>query len=305
MKLQKESYLVEDKICKFGGEMFPKFGWCIIMLGGPGSGKSTAYSRKVAIDAKKYDPDSFKEFSRKKSDIDGDIYILKNGKEFDPAAYGIKPPYDLTNPEVVTTLHTLMRPTTKKVKNQMLSDKGANKNRLPNIAFDIVGSDPEDVTSIVYTAKNLGYKIGVVWILAEIDVAVDRRSFKAERRGAPSLVIRKHDDMYNALSTLIRDGIVETVDDFWIILDVVSVEGLDGDFDDIKVANAFKVNSSSDLGHIDKTISNELYADERMKKYLNAFSSMKDSSRSKITKYLSDKDLDTNMADYLKQNSKK
>ena len=77
-----ETLLTEDKICKFGGEMFPKFGWCVIMLGGPGSGKSTAFNRRIAIDAKKYDPDSFKQFSKKKSDITGSTFILKNGKEF-------------------------------------------------------------------------------------------------------------------------------------------------------------------------------------------------------------------------------
>ena len=49
----------------------------------------------------------------------------------------------------------------------------------------------------------------------------------------------------------------------------------------------------------------ELLDNDRIKKYLSAFSSIKGSSRDKITKYLSDKDLDTNMADYLKQNSKK
>lgn len=304
MKLIAEDILKEDKVCKFGGEMFPKFGWCIIMLGGPGSGKSTAYNKKVAIDAKKYDPDSFKEFSKKKSDIDGDVFILKNGKEFDPASYGIKPPYDLSNPEVVTTLHKLMKPTTKKAMAQMLSGKGSSEGRLPNIAFDIVGSDPDDVTSIVYTAKNIGYKIGIVWILAEVDVAVDRRAFKAERRGMPSLIIRKHDDMYNALSTLIRDGIVEAVNDFWIVLDKVSVEGLEGDYDSIRVANVFKVRSSKELSDFDDTVSDELLDNDRIKKYLSAFSSIKGSSRDKITKYLSDKDLDTNMADYLSQDKK-
>lgn len=299
MKLLKEQILTEDKVCKFGGEMFPKFGWCVIMLGGPGSGKSTAYNNKVAINAKKYDPDSFKEFSRKRSDIDGDVFILKNGKEFDPAAYGIKPPYDLSNPDVVTTLHKLMKPTTKKVMAQMLSDKGANKDRLPNIAFDIVGSDPDDVTSIVYTAQNLGYKIGIVWILAEVDVAIDRRAFKAERRGMPSLIIKKHDDMYNALSTLIRDGIVEAVDDFWIILDKVSIANLEGDYDQLKVANVFKVNSSRELSDFDNTVIDELSTDERVKKYINAFKSIKGSSRDKILKYLSDDNIDDNMQNYL------
>lgn len=293
-----ESVLNEDKVCKFGGEMFPKFGWCVIMLGGPGSGKSFAYEKKVAINAKKYDPDSFKEFSRKRSDVDGDVFILKNGKEFDPAEYGIKPPYDLSNPEVVTTLHKIMKPTTKKAMAQMLSDKGVDPERLPNIAFDIVGSDPDDVTSIVHSAKALGYKIGVVWVLAEVSVAVDRRAFKAKRRGMPSLIIRKHDDMYNALSVLIRDGIVETVNDFWIILDTVSVENLGGGYETIRVANAFKVNSSAELSGIDETITDELSGDSRIMKYIDAFNQIKGTSRDKILGYLSDDDLDSRSEDY-------
>lgn len=298
MKLIVEDLLKEDKVVKFGGEVYPKFGWCTIMLGGPGSGKSTAYNKKVPINAKKYDPDSFKEFSKKKSDVDGDIFILKNGKTFDPAEYGIKPPYDLSNPDVVTTLHKIMKPTTKKAMAQMLSDKGADKDRLPNIAFDIVGSDPDDVTSIVYSAKAMGYKVAVVWILAEVSVATDRRAFKAERRGMPSLIIRKHDDMYNALSTLIRDNIVEAVDDFWIVLDTISLQNLDGDYDSIKVANVFKVNSSSDLSDIDGTITDELKYDDRIKKYLDAFKSIRGTSREKILGYISDDDLDNRPEEY-------
>ena len=37
-----ESVLTEDKQVKFGGEVSPKYGWCVIYAGGPASGKSSS-----------------------------------------------------------------------------------------------------------------------------------------------------------------------------------------------------------------------------------------------------------------------
>ena len=39
MTLLEGEELLEDKMVKYGGELSPKFGWCAIFVGGPGSGK--------------------------------------------------------------------------------------------------------------------------------------------------------------------------------------------------------------------------------------------------------------------------
>ena len=42
-----ENLLFEDKMVKFGNELAPKYGWCCIYIGGPGSGKGFATNLSV------------------------------------------------------------------------------------------------------------------------------------------------------------------------------------------------------------------------------------------------------------------
>lgn len=53
--------LVEDKVVKFGGQTFPKFGWCVILMGGGGSGKGTAFNSLIPIEGAYLNVDNLKE----------------------------------------------------------------------------------------------------------------------------------------------------------------------------------------------------------------------------------------------------
>ena len=56
--------LNEDKVVKFGGQVFPKFGWCIILMGGGGSGKGTAFNSLIPIEGAYLNVDDLKENPR-------------------------------------------------------------------------------------------------------------------------------------------------------------------------------------------------------------------------------------------------
>ena len=56
-----EQELLEDKMVKFGGELSPKFGWCVIYVGGPASGKGSATSFLSRLQGRYYNVDDFKE----------------------------------------------------------------------------------------------------------------------------------------------------------------------------------------------------------------------------------------------------
>ena len=58
--------LLEDKVTKFGGEVFPKFGWCCILAGGSGSGKGYTLKNYIPIEGRMFDPDAVKEKTIKK-----------------------------------------------------------------------------------------------------------------------------------------------------------------------------------------------------------------------------------------------
>lgn len=294
--------LKEDKVVKFGGQVDPKYGWCVIVVGGPGSGKSTAFHDKIMIQSRKFDaddlkkfrynPNDFKTFKYHDSDFHGEYFVIGSGQKFYPADYGIKPPYDLSNPEVVSTLHEITRPMRLKLKAQMLSNNKAGDDRLPNISFDITGADVEDITSVVDTAKDIGYRVGIVWVVTELAVAYDRRVNKASRKMKPDIVVKKHSGVHHSLVTLVTNRIVEQVDDFWVLLDKVSVENLDsGNYDDIKVSNVFRVNSSEELSDFDDNVISELSSDSRAAKYLAAFREINSKSAGEIEKWLSSGDV--------------
>ena len=63
MMLEEEK-LNEDKVVKFGGEVYPKFGWCLIMMGGSAAGKGTILDKLVPFQGSYYNPDSLKEVER-------------------------------------------------------------------------------------------------------------------------------------------------------------------------------------------------------------------------------------------------
>lgn len=65
MKIIFEStQLNEDKVVKFDGQTFPKFGWAVILMGGGGSGKSTVFERLIPIEGKYMNTDMLKENPR-------------------------------------------------------------------------------------------------------------------------------------------------------------------------------------------------------------------------------------------------
>lgn len=292
--------LNEDRVVKFNGKIDPLFGWCIIVVGGPGSGKSKAFKEKILIQSKKYDPDELKIFRKHDSDFDGEYYLLKSGQKFRPAQMGIEPPYDLSNKKVTAALHEITRPIRNSIKNHMLSDSGHDSNRLPNISFDITGSDVEDITSIVYTAKNIGYKIAIVWVITELSVAFDRRVNKAKRRMEPEVVVEKHRGVHDTLNSLLANGVVEQVNDFWILLDTISIRNIEGqNYEDIlsqevfksndkeivRVSNVFRVGSTAELSNFDDLVISEIEKDPRLFKYLTAFHSIEAKTREQITDY--------------------
>ena len=56
--------LTEDKIVKVGGEMYPKDGWALILMGGGGSGKGTVLNSLIPFEGKYMNVDDLKENPR-------------------------------------------------------------------------------------------------------------------------------------------------------------------------------------------------------------------------------------------------
>lgn len=212
--------LNEDRTVKFDGVTFPNYGWCVIMCGGPGIGKSTAYRNLVSINAKKFDVDDLKTYKLETSELEGNKLIMKNGDVWE--LDGIPEPYNMSNPAFTSFVHEKTRPFARKVKQQFFNmGVKDNKETLPNIVFDITGSDIEDFQYIIENVKPLGYKISVVWVLGDFEQAIKQNAQRGRQVDA-SIVFKKHKKVMSTVQDLLLDKVMlRSIDEFWVIVQSV------------------------------------------------------------------------------------
>ena len=251
MKLKaklRESILTEDKIEKFDGTTYPKDGWCLIMCGGPGSGKSTVLKNIIPINAKIYDADAIKQYAVKHGEI-ADNELILNGKHYD-IPDDIEPPYNLDNSDYVSYLHNTLKPLNKRIKNNMFK-MGADNGRLPNIAFDITGSDLEDFTQIIDNVIPLGYKVCIIWVLGTLQMSLDNNAARA-RKVKKDIVLTKYHDVITTVPRVIDSpSIMSKVNDFWVVFSVAyNIKTQEGRYKFIKDTNVDKVSSEDSINSL-------------------------------------------------------
>lgn len=219
-----EKYLTEDRTVKFGGESFPKFGWCVIMCGGPGSGKSAVYDNIVSIDAKKYDVDEVKKLfdSGKIINTQNRTISPRHNRDISLSMYDVDggaSKYDLNNPAYVNRLHYATKPWTRAKKaNTMNQGQFAEDGRLPNIAFDMVGDNIDDIYEIVESVKRYGYKVAVVFVCNDVDIAYKQNKQRA-RRVKDSIFYPKHKGVYDTILNIAQDSrLLRMIDNFWVVI---------------------------------------------------------------------------------------
>ena len=245
-----EDVITEDKVVKFNGQTNPPYGWCVILCGGSGIGKSTAADLLVPINARRYDVDALKSDRFYKISYDGDDHTItfNNGESYVLEDEGIFEPYDMQNPDFVSWLHQKRRPMAKKLKKSIFkAGEYADKERLPNILFDITGKDVEDFESIISEVKPIGYKVAVVWVLGEIKQAISQNE-KRGRQVPRDVLLKAHRGVFNAIGDIAMDAkLFSQIDEFWVILQSVFDVGDPNDVDRYrKLANVYKIERRGD-----------------------------------------------------------
>lgn len=248
MKIEKVNILTEDKSVSFGGVEYPKFGWCVIVCGGSGSGKSSVVKNLVHIQAKTLDVDEVKKVFLKQSEVDGDKIVTKNGKEY--YLDGIPEPYDMSNPRYTEFIHKVTKPLARSKKDTFLNSlSGVDKNRLPNVLFDITGKNSNDFSDIISTMKPLGYKIAVVWVLAELETALQRNA-KRDRVVPEKLVTDIYFGVLRTLTDMFSDkSFMSNIDEVYVVLNDMNFDTKDkGQLYTYTMApNVYKIKSKDDV----------------------------------------------------------
>lgn len=230
--------LLEDKMVKYEGELSPKFGWCAIFVGGPASGKGTAVEFLSRLEGDYFNVDNLKEIERMWNITDpktgrphSDNFETPEGRKLpklDKDGKQIyknnKPVYydefrNMKNSEFVSQLHKEMKPLGKKWQALMLNNPENEKGRerLPNLIFDITGDELQKIMKIVSSVKPVGYKVAVIWVLPTIRRAEINNMLRDRNVNFMDVLLPKHRDVILTIQQLFKTGLVELLNEFWVV----------------------------------------------------------------------------------------
>ena len=233
-----ESLLTEDRMVKYNGELAPQFGWCVIYVGGPASGKGSATSFKSRLQGDYYNVDDLKEIQKMwrirnpetgkpyEDEFETPSEMVPKYKDGQPVLdkQGNQVYYDkyrnMGNSPFVSELHFAMKPVSKKWKKSILDNpenQGEGRERLPNVIFDIVGDEVEKLSEIIEAMKPVGYKIAIIWMLSTIERAYRNNQMRTRVVDTDTVFIPKHRDVIQAQEELFNTGLIHEVDEFWVI----------------------------------------------------------------------------------------
>lgn len=197
--------ILENRVVTFDT---PKFNQCVILAGGPGSGKGYATNNNILADFKTLNVDDLKKSY---------IKLQKAGKLDDEREY------DMSIPQDTYALHAAVRDRGWKHKQRNIfwsQREKDSKDRLPNILFDMVTGDPDDIREIVQYAKPLGYEVTIVWVVCNMETAKEGNQHR-KRRVPNEILVKGHRSAYQCMIDVLSNkypDICEAVDNFWIVL---------------------------------------------------------------------------------------
>lgn len=241
--------LYENKYVTPGNEADPKFGWCIIMAGGPGCGKGWCIDNKLLIQGKHFDVDKFKQ-----------MYVKLQNSAADSAKK-----LDLNNPEDTKNLHALIKGKNWKEKErQYMMDAASVQERLPNIIFDITSKNTGDIQTIVDFIRDNDklYKVALVWVATNRSVAMYNNFNPKRGRVVPESIFHEvHNSVNATMLNLITTYRTYGIDEFWCIKNSTnSIESMKFDKNDrptgVPVNNVINISNASagDIEEIKSTV---------------------------------------------------
>jgi len=165
----------------------------VILMGGPGSGKSTISNNFINIrNARVFNVDLERESKAKKLGLN-----LNNPEDNDEILKYTRSSTDPNNRTIKLLKSTLMNSDTNK--------------ELPNIIFDTVGTHVDLIKELISLAKEKGYNTTMVLIKCDLETALDRNR-KRKRKLSDEIVIDYHNRVKKTF-----DVLYPLYDNAWIV----------------------------------------------------------------------------------------
>lgn len=191
--------LNEQRVVKYDGQESPKFGWLTILIGGGGSGKGSIRKTSMLIDGRVLDVDKFKT-----------QLLTKMAHDEGLSGAAVKEYIDrnLSDPNIVSTLHNIVKSKRwPERKNSIVFNRASHPDpeRLPNVILDITGKHMDDIARGVVMGRSMGYKIKVIWVLTDMEVALFR-NLRRIRKVNGDIIADAHHNVY-ATALNVMDGL--------------------------------------------------------------------------------------------------
>jgi predicted kinase len=128
--------------------------------------------------------------------------------------------YDLSKADDTFKLHAAVKSHGWKGKQRKLfwDQRNTDTKNLPNILWDMVSDDPEDVLEVIKYAKPCGYNITLVWVCCNIETA--KQGNQHRQRRVPEKVLEAgHKGAYKCITEILSNKypiITEGIDMAWI-----------------------------------------------------------------------------------------
>ena len=190
----------EGTAVTFNGKVFPESGQAVILVGSPGSGKGFIRKNRILGDFKVFDVDELK-----------NLYLSaqKKGKFDDTTEY------DLRNSEDVSSLHKKVKALKWKDMKEKAFLDNLTAGRLPNVLYDITGDDSNKLKTLSAKLKSLGYKISVVWVVTNRQVAM-MQNLTRDRVVSQEIFHRIHNDVIKNVFPFIKKD-ASDCDEAWLV----------------------------------------------------------------------------------------
>lgn len=184
------NYLTEKLIIIGNGA---KYGQVVFLAGGGGSGKS--FAAKNFMESEKFKVRNVDEYKEAFLELNR---IKKSYPELDGLS--------MKNPKDVSTLHSFVKARNIKQRTLDLLLSDVRQSVLPNIMFDMVSDDPNDIKQTSEELIEVGYdpkNIHIVWVLTNYSVAVHNNKTR-DRVLFDEILLKAHTGVANTVTNLLR-----------------------------------------------------------------------------------------------------
>ena len=271
--LLSEELLKEDKMVKYDGEIAPKFGWCVMIVGGAAAGKSSAGFAASRLQGKYYNVDDFKKIPKDKegNKIDNKRWYIKNpetGKSYIDQLPSSWEDRDLKG-AFAGQLHATFDNLNDKRQNFITHNPNArnvNPERLPNLIFDVTGKRLGKFQEIIGPAKEQGYKTAIIWVASVPEKAIAMAKKRGRGYGPNGLsakglqdLVNLHEQVADVIQELFSSGYIKNVDEFWVVDNTVNL---------IPDKQPKEYHDEQNVYHVECTPDGLSRADERVKELI-------------------------------------